>query len=237
MSDQTPKAPAAKAEMGGMTAVTAADDHMFQAYHVAARGKRRGGVVVVQEIFGVNSHIRALADSFAQRGYETYAPALFDRVERRVELGYGPQDIERGRALRAGVDWTQAVLDVQACVASLRGYGEVGVVGYCWGGSVAWQTACRALGVSAAVCYYGGQIAAFADLAPRCPVMMHFGERDHSIPIADVEKIRAAQPAVTIHTYAAAGHGFHCDQRQSYDAAAAQTAGQRTLDFLAEHVG
>ena len=234
--DRTSNQPPAKADLGSLTTISAADDHMFQAYHVKARGKRRGGMVVVQEIFGVNSHIRALADRLAEQGYEVYAPALFDRVERRVELGYGPEEIERGRSLRAGIDWTPAVLDVQACVAGMRGNGEVGVVGFCWGGSVAWQTACRALGVSAAVCYYGGQIAAFADLKPRCPVLMHFGERDASIPIADVEKIRAAHPEIAVYTYAA-GHGFNCDQRASYDAAAAAAAWPRTLAFLAEHVG
>lgn len=218
--------------------MTAPDDHKFAAYHVPAGGEhgRRGGIVVIQEIFGVNGHIRAVADGYAAEGYEVYAPALFDRLETGIELGYEQSDIERGLELRGQLDDTWPVLDVQACVAQLRQQGEVGIVGYCFGGLVSWLTACRAVGVTAAVCYYGGGIAKHVDLHARGPVMMHFGERDAAIPMSDVQTVRDRHPEVEVHTYDA-DHGFNCDHRGSFDADAAKLARERTLAFFADHVG
>ncbi len=223
---------------GSMVDMTAADEHRFQAYHAESRGERgrRGGLVVVQEIFGVNDHIRDVCDRFAGAGYEVYAPALFDRVERGVELGYDEADIQTGLGLMRRADMTHAVLDVQSCVASLRGGGAVGVVGYCWGGRVTWVTAGRAIGVAAAVCYYGGGIHEHLDLGPQCPVMLHFGREDTGIPLETVESIRTAHPGQTFHLYDA-GHGFNCDRRGSWDETSAAEALSRTLAFFAEHIG
>ena len=223
-------------ESGGtMVEIEATDGHALQAYRVAASGARgrRGGVVVIQEIFGVNGHIRGVADRFADAGYAVVAPALFDRVERGVELGYGEDDIAAGLAVMGRCDLALAVLDVEAAIATL-GAG-VGLVGYCWGGTVSWVGACRASGVAAAVCYYGGQIVQHKALSARCPVLMHFGAADSGIPLADVEAVRAAQPHAEIHVYPA-GHGFNCEQRGSYDAPSAALAMERTLAFYDTHL-
>lgn len=222
---------------GGWTEMEAADGHRFRAWRVAAGGDggRRGGLVVAQEIFGVNEHIREACERFAAEGYETYAPALFDRLETGVELGYGEADMQAGIALMKRADLTAAVLDVQACVAALRARGAVGVVGFCWGGRVTWLAACRAVGVAAAVCYYGGGIHEHADLAPKCPVTMHFGRADAAIPMDKVEIIRQAQPGAAIHIYEA-GHGFNCDKRASWNETAARAAMARTLAVFGEHV-
>jgi len=217
--------------------LVAADDHKLNAYHVpAGGGGRRGGIVVIQEIFGVNEHIRAVSDGYAEQGYEVYAPQLFDRAQRDVELGYTESDIAEGFALRNKLDWNGPLLDVQAAVAELRAKGEVGVVGYCWGGSVTWLAACRAVGVSAASCYYGGQIAELVDNKPRCPTMCHFGERDKMIPMSDVDKVKAAHPDVEVFVYPA-DHGFNCDHRASYDEVSSKLALERTLAHFAKHVG
>lgn len=223
---------------GSIVELTAADEHKYQAYHVHAGGDRgrRGGLVVIQEIFGVNSHIRQVADGYADQGYEVYAPALFDRIERGVELGYDQEDLAAGIALMKIMDTTNAVLDVQNCVATMRGEGPVGVVGYCWGGTVSWVTACRAIGVAGAVCYYGGNIIGHIDEVPKCPVMMHFGEQDTGIPMDAVDAIRAEHPEVDVHLYDA-DHGFNCDQRASYNEAAANLARERSLEFFGQHIG
>ncbi len=224
--------------MGEFIEITAADDHVFSAYRATAGGDRgrRGGVVVIQEIFGVNDHIRSVCDRYAEQGYEVHAPALFDRVAKGTELGYCEDDVKRGRDLRGELEWTDALLDVQACVAAMRGAGEVGVVGYCYGGSVSWLAACRVIGTSAAVCYYGGQIIDHVDQTPRCPVMLHFGARDAMIPMADVDFIRARHADAPLFVYDAE-HGFSCDARASYDEASAAQALERTLAFFGEHVG
>lgn len=223
---------------GRMVDMTSADEHGYQAYHVHASGDRgrRGGIVVIQEIFGVNSHIRQVADGYAENGYEVYAPALFDRIERGVELGYDEDDLARGLDLMRKMDITNAVLDVQNCVATMRGEGPVGLVGYCWGGTVSWVTACRAIGVAGAVCYYGGNIIGHVDLSPKCPVMMHFGEQDAAIPMDAVDTIRAKHANADIHVYDA-DHGFNCDQRASYNEAAASAALERSLEFFHQNVG
>ena len=222
--------------MGIITQLTASDGFTFDVYAVDPKGTPRGAILVIQEIFGVNSHMRGVADSYAAEGYAVMAPALFDRGGRNFEVGYTPEDIQKGRDARAKIPWEAAVMDMAATVEALSKHGKVGTVGYCWGGSLSWLAATRIPGVAASVCYYGGQIAAFKDEKPNCPVMMHFGETDKSIPMTDVEAIRKAQPGVTVYVYAA-GHGFNCEQRDDYSPENAATARKRSLEFFARHVG
>ncbi|HUN52410.1 MAG TPA: dienelactone hydrolase family protein [Candidatus Sulfotelmatobacter sp.] len=222
--------------MGANITLKAGDGHQFAAYRVEPKGKPKGAMVVVQEIFGVNSHIREVAEGFAADGYLAIAPALFDRAERNVELGYSQADIGRGRDIRMKVPWEQAMLDTQAAVDAAKGAGKVGIVGYCWGGSVVWLAAARAKGLAAAVGYYGGAVAQFADEKLACPVMLHFGDKDASIPLTDVAKVQKAHPEVTVHIYEA-DHGFNCDHRGQFNAAAAKLARERTLAFLAKNLG
>ncbi len=216
--------------MGTHIKLTASDGHTFDAYRADPATPPKAGLVVVQEIFGVNAHIRAVTDSFASQGYAAIAPAFFDRTETGVELGYEEPDLTRGRTLRAELGWDETILDVVAAADALEPAGKIGVVGYCWGGSVAWLAACR-LNLAAAVGYYGGQVIDFKDEKANCPVMLHFGETDAGIPLSDVDTVRAAQPDVPIHIYPA-GHGFNCDHRGSYDAESAKLALERTLSFL-----
>jgi carboxymethylenebutenolidase len=217
--------------------LTAEDGHRLSAYRAVPDGAPRGGLVVIQEIFGVNSHIRKVTEGFAADGYVALAPALFDRVERGVELGYQPADIERGRELRGKVGWDTMVVDVKAAVEALRREGlRVGVVGYCMGGSLAWLAATRIPGLAAAVSYYGGAVADFAAERPRCPVLLHFGETDQSIPKEHWDRIRAHHPDIPMHIYPA-GHGFNCDQRASYHEPSARQARERTIAFFRQHVG
>jgi carboxymethylenebutenolidase len=223
-----------------MIDLEASDGHKFGAYRAQpgdgsgddSGGNSGAGLVVIQEIFGVNSHIRNVTDRFAAEGFDAIAPALFDRTERRVELGYQPDDVARGREIRAKVSSGDALLDVAAAIRELARTGRpVAVVGYCWGGSLAWAAATRLPGLSAAVSYYGGQVAEMADEQPFCPVMLHFGETDHSIPMEMVETVRAAQPTLPLYVYPA-GHGFSCDERASFHAPSAEQAFQRTAEFL-----
>lgn len=217
-------------EMGRIIELTAADGHVLSTYRSGPPAASRA-LVVVQEIFGVNHHMRRVCDGFAEAGFAVIAPALFDRVRRGVELGYAPADVALGRELRAEVPEAGTMLDIQVAAAALDG-ASLGIVGYCWGGTVAWWGATRTHAFKAAVGWYGGGIAATRGEMPNCPVQLHFGEADAGIPLSDVELIRAAQPAVEIHTYCDAGHGFGCDERGSYDAGAAASAHERTLAFL-----
>lgn len=221
--------------MGDTIQLIAADGHQFAAYLAKPSGAPKGGLVVCQEIFGVNGHIRGVVDRYAEAGYLAVAPALFDRAEREVELGYDADDVSAGRALRGEIDWEQALADVAVSLDAVAAGGKIGVVGYCWGGSVAWLAACR-LPLAAAVCYYGGQINDFRDEKPGCPAMLHFGEEDGQIPPEHVAAIRAARPEVEVFTYPA-GHGFNCDQRGSYHAASAAQALERSHAFFGEHLG
>jgi carboxymethylenebutenolidase len=224
--------------MGETLNLTAEDGHKFSAYRANPSGTPRGGIVVVQEIFGVNQHIRKVADSFAADGYVAIAPALFDRVERGYETGYGPQDIERGRATRGKLSTDQALMDVKATVKELAKSGQkVGVVGYCFGGTIAWLAATRIDGVSAAVGYYGGGVADAAEEKPKAPVMLHFGETDASIPKEAYEKVMRLHPNVPTFIYPGAGHGFVCDERGSYHADSAKQARERTIEFFRKHIG
>ncbi len=216
--------------------LTAADGHRFDAYIAVPAAKPRGALVVVQEIFGVNSHVRSVTDGFAADGYLAIAPALFDRVERGVDLGYDDADIQRGFALKTATGNDRPLLDIAAAMAHVGGAGKVGVIGYCWGGLLSWLAACSLDGLAAGVAYYGGGIPSHASREPRCPVLAHFGDRDSHIPLDTVEAFRTAQPGVTVLLYPAL-HGFNCDQRASYDAASASLARERTLAFLRQHIG
>jgi carboxymethylenebutenolidase len=216
-------------ELGG-------DGARISAYRSDPAGEPLGGVVVAQEIFGVNGHIRSVCDRYAADGYRAIAPALFDRYEKGVDIGYADADIARGRALKAKATTENALADVAAAREALADIGNVAVVGFCWGGYVAWMAACRLDGFACAVPYYGGGMTDAIDEKPKCAVMAHFGEKDANIPLAGVRKFAAAHPEVQVFVYGA-GHGFNCDQRGSYDAASANLARERTLAFLREHVG
>ena len=218
-----------------MMELTAADGHRLQAYESVPSGAARGGVVVVQEIFGVNDHIRRVADGYAADGYRVIAPALFDRVRPGIELGYTDADIAEGRKIRGQLSFDQALADVEAARKAL-GDRNIGIVGYCWGGTVTWLAAARIAGFAAAASYYGGGIGQFAAEHPRCPTQCHFGEKDHAIPMSEVAAVRAANPGVEVYTYPA-GHGFNCDARARFDAAAAKLARDRTLAFFRKHLG
>ncbi len=227
--------------MGQFIDLKAADGFTFPAYVAQPAAKPRGGVVVLQEIFGVNAHIRAVADGYAAAGYLAVAPATFHRVKPGVELGYAPDDMSAGMALKATVEALPApgvLQDIQAAIHHAAGAGKVGVVGYCWGGLLTWRTACLLKGVSAAVPYYGGGITTAAEIArtPKCPVLAHFGEKDHWIPLEGVAALQKAHPDVEVHVYAA-NHGFNCDHRGAWDAMAAALARERTLGFFAAHLG
>ncbi|MFQ5972553.1 MAG: dienelactone hydrolase family protein [Alphaproteobacteria bacterium] len=223
--------------MSGQTiTLTAADGHSLSAYRSDPEGEPRAGLVVIQEIFGVNAHMRSVTDRFADEGYAALAPAMFDRVERGVEMDYDADSMAHGRELRGRTTLDQIVLDVNAAVDAVSAAGKVGVVGYCWGGSIAWLAAARSP-VDAAVGYYGGQVHELRGETPRCPVMLHFGEEDHAIPLSDVDEVKRMYPDVPIYTYAGAGHGFNCEVRASYHPDAALAAQARTLAFFGEHLG
>jgi carboxymethylenebutenolidase len=221
--------------MGTPLELAAADGHRFAAYRADPPGKPRGGLVVVQEIFGVNSHIRSMADGFAADGYVAIAPALFDRVERGLDIGYSQPEIERGRALMQKMSRDDALKDVAAAMKAIASSGKIGIVGYCWGGTVAWVSAAKLDGLACSSPYYGGGILANKDLKPRCPVLFHFGETDHAIPIDEVQALKTARPELAFHIYPA-GHGFNCDQRGSYHAESAKRARERTLAFFRQYI-
>jgi carboxymethylenebutenolidase len=222
--------------LGKHFSLTAADKHQLGAYRADPTGAPKGALVVIQEIFGVNNHIRSVCDRFAGEGYTAVAPALFDRTQRGFESGYSPDEVTNARKFVANPDWAAMLRDVQAAMAEAKAAGPVGIVGFCMGGSVAFLGATRLDGFSAAVCYYGGRIAAFAEEKPRCPTQMHFGDQDQSIPMSDVATIKQKRPDCEIHVYPGAGHGFHCDERGSFHPASAQVAWRRTLDFLQKHM-
>jgi carboxymethylenebutenolidase len=224
--------------MGENLTLQAEDGHRFSAYRATPGGKPRGALVVVQEIFGVNHHIRNVTDGFAADGYVSLAPALFDRVEPGFETGYAQADIERGRAVRQKLGWDPMLMDVRAAVKELQKTGlKVGIVGYCMGGTVAWLAATRIDGLAAAVGYYGGGIGDTAAEQPKCPAMLHFGETDASIPPDHWAKVRAAHPKLPVHVYQGAGHGFSCDERASFHKASHEQARERTIAFFREHIG
>ena len=223
--------------MGQDLTLTASDGHQLGVYRADPAGAPKGGVVVIQEIFGVNKHMREVADGYAAAGYLAMAPALYDRSSTRdAQLGYTGDDVAAGLELRGQFSWDDSMLDVDAAVKVMRDAGlKVGTVGYCWGGTISYLAGCR-LDVRAAVVYYGGQIIPYIDETGNCPMLMHFGEHDHGIPLDDVRQIDAAHGEATVHIYDA-DHGFNCDHRGQYNEAAATLARERTLAFYAQHVG
>lgn len=223
--------------MGGIIKVKAVDEHVLSLYVAQPTAEPIAGLVVIQEIFGVNRHIRSIADGFAEDGFFAVAPALFDRIETGIELGYDGPDAQRGMALRQQLDLTKALADVDAAIAfaSNETRKKVGVIGYCFGGLLAWLSATR-LHPDMAVGYYAGGIGNFAAEMPTAPVQLHFGKLDTHIPPEQVDKVKAAHPEVEIHWYDGAGHGFNCDLRSSYNAEAAALARGRALAFLQMHL-
>ncbi len=217
--------------------LTAEDGHKLQAYVAEPETKTDMAVIILQEIFGVNSHIRSVTDDFSREGFVAIAPALFDRAEPGMELGYDPASMQRGMAIARSIGLETALKDVAAALkhaCSITKYQKVGIVGYCFGGTLAWLAATR-LNPSVAVSYYGGGIADHAGEQPHCPVMLHFGNQDAHIGPEKIERIRTAHPDIPIYLYDA-GHGFNCDQRKDYNASSAALARERTLKFLKEHL-
>lgn len=222
--------------MGEHIKLKASDGFQLDAWLALPEGQPKGGIVVIQEIFGVNQHIREVTDGFALEGYAALAPAIFDRAQRGIELGYEGDDITRGAGIARGkLEMADTMKDLQAAIDHVKQYGNVGVVGYCFGGLLTWMCACQAEGLGCAVGYYGGGIAGAIQLNPRVPTMLHFGDKDAHIPLSDVNKIIEAHPDVEVHVYEA-DHGFNCDHRASYDEAASKLARTRTLDFFAGHL-
>jgi carboxymethylenebutenolidase len=222
--------------MGSNVELVAADGHRLSAYLSSPPGTPRGGMVIIQEIFGVTPHIRAVTDQYAAAGFQSIAPALFDRVERNVDVPYN--DVARGKNYVSGLKDEWVALDVQAAIDCVRVAGKVGIVGYCWGGTVAYLAAAKN-DVDAAVSYYGASIGRYvADGAPkpRAPIMFHFGEKDASIPLSVIEQIKTAVPGGIFHVYPA-GHGFNCTERQSFEPASAKLALERSLEFLHRTIG
>lgn len=229
--------------MGQFVNLTSQDGFVVPAWVAQPDGAPQGAVVVLQEIFGVNSHIRAVADRLAARGYFAVAPATFARVRPDVELGYSEADMREGSGFKAAVEALpgDGVLpDIQAAIdlAAERSGAKVGIVGFCWGGLLTWRSACSLRGLSAAVCYYGGGMTSPDEVArqPLVPVLAHFGQRDRWIPVESVQAFARAHPEVQVHVYEA-DHGFNCDQRGSYDEASALVARDRTLAFFSRHLG
>jgi len=220
--------------MGTTITLKASDGFTLSAYTTGPAGGTKG-LILIQEIFGVNHHIRDMCERFAAQGYAVCAPAIFDRVEPGIELGYTQEDIDKGRGYRMKLNDAQLMLDVEAATSQLAGK-KLAIVGYCFGGTVAWWGATRSKKFAAA-CWYGGGIAGTKEERPNCPVQMHFGEQDASIPMTDVEAIRAAQPRVESYVYPGAQHGFGCDERASFSKPDYELAQQRTLEFFARYIG
>ena len=222
--------------MGDQISIKMQDGFELNAYRSMPSAQSKGVVVVIQEIFGVNAHIREVADGYAAQGYSAIAPALFDRIERDIELGYAEADMGKGIELAfQGLEMAQTMQDLQSVVDYGAAQGAVGVVGYCFGGLLTYLSACQLKGVVAASSYYGGGIAGVLDHQPKCPLIMHFGELDAHIPMTDVDKIKEANPRIPVHVYDA-DHGFNCDHRASYSEQAAELALQRTLAHFDQHL-
>jgi carboxymethylenebutenolidase len=219
-------------QMGQDVELKSGDGHRLDAY-MSSPATPRGGIVVIQEIFGVTRHIRAVADKYAAAGFTAIAPALFDRVERNVDVPY--TDVAKGYGYMQQLKNEQVMLDLQAAIDRLKPAGKVGVVGYCWGGTMAYLAAAR-LDVAAAVAYYGGGIDKYTAEKPRCPIMFHFGERDGHIPLSAVEKIKADVSEGIFYLYPAE-HGFNCTDRASFEPASAKLAWERSLEFFHRFVG
>ena len=221
--------------MGEMIELQAADGHRFEAWLATPKGKPRGGIVVIQEIFGVTEQMQRCTDHYAEAGYLAILPAMFDRKERGVRLGY--TEFQKGGGYAQSIPEAEVLADVEAARQRVAGAGKTAILGFCWGGTVAYLAASQ-LPFACAASYYGGGVARLIDrMQPKVPVMYHFGATDHFIPTATIDKIRKADPGGIFHVYEGAGHGFNCDDREGYDAGAAALSDGRTLEFIARHVG
>jgi carboxymethylenebutenolidase len=216
--------------------LTASDNFQLGAYRADPAAAPKGAIVVIQEIFGVNHHIRSVCDRLAREGYVAIAPAIFDRVEPNFTSGYSPDEVTVARKFVANPDWAAMLRDTQAAIDAVKDVGAVGIVGFCLGGSIAYAAATQLPGLKAAVGYYGGAIVRFADDKPKVPTQLHFGEKDAGIPLSDVETIKAKRPEVEVFIYPGAQHGFHCDERASYDKTSADIVWPRSLAFFAKHL-
>ena len=216
--------------MGEFLELKSADNNNFSAYISQPLEKPIAGLVILQEIFGVNTHIKEVTDLYASKGYLTIAPALFDRIESNIELEYDEEGVNKGRKLKELCD-KDALKDIDAAISVVSSAGNVGIIGYCWGGSLSWRMACQSNNLSASVCYYGGDIPRLKTLEPKCSVLTHFGESDQGIPIDSVEVFKSINPEVLTYTYPA-DHGFNCDHRKQYNEVSAKVALDRTLKFL-----
>ena len=216
--------------MGEILELKAEDNNIFSAYISQPLEKPIGGLVILQEIFGVNSHIREVTDLYASKGYLSIAPALFDRIENNIQLGYDKSGVSKGRELKELCD-KNALTDIDAAISVVSSAGNVGIIGYCWGGSLSWRMACHSNNLSASVYYYGGDIPKLKTLEPKCSVLTHFGEFDQGIPIDSVKVFKSIKPEVLTYTYPA-DHGFNCDHRKQFDQTCSKIALDRTLKFL-----
>jgi carboxymethylenebutenolidase len=222
--------------MGKTIQLITSDGHKLSAYRAEPAGKPRGALVVAMEIFGVNSHIRSVADGYAADGYLVIAPALFDRVQPNYDAGYSQEEIQKGIGFIQKINLDDTMKDVSAALHNVASAGKTGIVGYCWGGTVSWKAASSVSGLACAIAYYGGGVPGLIGLKPKCPVLFHWGETDQSIPLEKAKEFATAYKDQT-HYFYAAGHGFNCDQRGSYNAEIAKLARSRTLAFLVKHVG
>ena len=222
--------------MGQDIKLKASDGFQLGGYRAEPAGAPKGAVVVIQEIFGVNHHIRSICDRLAAAGYVAVAPSIFDRIEPNFQCGYSPDEVAVARKFVANPDYPAMLLDTQAAIDAVKNVGPVGIIGFCLGGSVAYAAATKLSGLSAAIGYYGGAVVRSADDKPKVPTQLHFGEKDTGIPLSDVDTIKAKRPDVEVYVYPGAQHGFNCDERASYDKASADIAWPRSLDFFAKHL-
>jgi carboxymethylenebutenolidase len=222
--------------MGQTITLTASDGFKLGGYRADPAAAPKAAIVVIQEIFGVNSHIRNIYDRLANDGYTAIAPAIFDRVEPDFQSGYSPDEVAVARKFVANPDWPAMLRDTQAAIDAVKDIGPVGIIGFCLGGSIAYAAATKLSGLSAAVGYYGGAVVRFADDKPTVPTQLHFGEKDTGIPLSDVETIKAKRPEVEVFIYPGAQHGFGCDERASYDKASSDLAWQRSLAFFGKNL-
>jgi carboxymethylenebutenolidase len=222
--------------MGQDIKLKASDGFELGAYRADPAGAPKGAVVVIQEIFGINHHIRSVCDRLAKEGYVAVAPSIFDRIEPNFQSGYSADEVASARKFVANPDWAAMLRDTQAAIDAMKSSGPVGIIGFCLGGSIAYAAATKLTGLSAAVGYYGGAVVRFADDEPTVPMQLHFGEKDSGIPLSDVETIKSKRPEVAVFIYPGAQHGFHCDERASYDKASADIAWPRSLEFFGKHL-
>lgn len=221
--------------MGEMIELTAVDGHRLDAYQATPQGKAKGGLVIIQEIFGLTDQMKRVADRYAQAGYLSIVPAMYDRVERNVIIPY--EEFMKGREIaRNQLDAENIMADVEAARLAAGKAGNTAILGFCWGGSIAYLAA-ASLEFTAAISYYGGDVPNYVErMKPRIPVIYHFGERDDHIPLDAVDKVKRANPDNPLYIYQGADHGFCCDDRGSYDADAAALSEDRSLAFLTTHL-